>query len=65
MPDEPHLSPELTDAALRVSGLHPENWLCPVCGAVIRDDLLAPGFTRPPFHRHHDRPIALIPRAEL
>jgi len=40
-----------------------ENWLCPVCGAVIRDDLI--GDPPPPKHEHHGRVIDLIPRAEL
>jgi hypothetical protein len=65
MTDNPELSPKLTHAALRLAGARPENWLCPVCGAVLRDDLIADDFDGPPFHEHHGHPVELIPRAEL
>jgi hypothetical protein len=62
---EASLSPALTDAALRLAGVWPEEWLCPVCGAVVPDEHLTPGSERPPLHEHHGRASALVPRAQL
>lgn len=43
----------------------PVEWLCPVCGAVVADELLTPGSPRPPLHEHHGHSVAFIPRAQL
>jgi hypothetical protein len=60
---EPRLSSPLVDAALRLAGVYPENWLCPVCGAVVPDELLDD--RRPPRHEHYGRRVELVPRAEM
>ena len=39
----------------------PEEWLCPVCGAVVADRDVADA--RPPLHEHRGRAVALIGRA--
>jgi hypothetical protein len=65
MSDKPELSPKLTHAALRLAGARPQNWLCPVCGTVMPDELIADDVEGPPLHEHHGHPVALIPRAEL
>jgi hypothetical protein len=58
-----HLSDELTDSALRLAGVYPQEWLCPVCGEVLQDEQLQ--VKRPPRHVHRNRVIELIPRAQL
>lgn len=47
----------------RLSDPPPLKWLCPVCGAVVADDLLVAGSPRPPLH-DHDGPVEFVPRAE-
>jgi hypothetical protein len=59
----PGLHDALADAAR--AGVDPTNWLCPVCGEVVADELLPAGSPRPPSHEHYDRPVRLIKRAEL
>lgn len=59
----PALSPSLIDAALRLAGAWPESWLCPVCGAVIRDIDLAGD--RPPVHEHYGHAVAFVQRPEM
>lgn len=36
----------------------PRAWVCPVCGAIVADALLAPDSPRPPLH-DHDGPTEL------
>ena len=63
------LSEGLTRSALRLAGARPDEWLCPVCGAVVRDCDLIPGVHAPgidpPVHEHHGRYVDLIWRAQL
>jgi len=58
------LSPQLVRAALRLAGARPDEWLCPVCGAVVADDSLD-GDQVQPIHVHRGRRVALVPRAQL
>jgi hypothetical protein len=53
----------LIDSALRLAGVHPDEWLCPVCGAVVPDELL--DGERPPVHQHYGHPVELVARAQL
>lgn len=57
------LSAPLVRSALRLAGARPSEWLCPVCGAVVADDLVLDPV--PPVHEHYGRPVELIWRAEL
>jgi hypothetical protein len=38
----------------------PEQWLCPVCGAVVDAANVLPPL--PPVHLHYGRPVRLVPR---
>jgi hypothetical protein len=60
---EPTLSSDLTDAALRLAGIYPEEWLCPTCGEVVADELVRGD--RPPVHEHYGHPIEFVERAQL
>lgn len=55
---EPALSPELESLALRLAGLRPDRWLCPVCGQDVADQDVAD--QSPPLHQHHGRRVELI-----
>lgn len=39
----------------------PDEWLCPVCGEVVADEVLAG--PEPPRHWHHGHYVAFVPRA--
>jgi hypothetical protein len=41
----------------------PATWMCPDCGGTV-DDCNVTG-PRPPVHRHHDLPVAMVTRAPL
>jgi hypothetical protein len=58
------LSPALVRSALRLSGARPQEWLCPVCGAVVADELLSLDCDRP-VHEHYGHAVVFIERAQL
>jgi hypothetical protein len=62
---DPVLSAALTDAAFRLAGLYPAEWLCPVCGAFVRDEDLIAGSPRPPVHEHYRHQVEFVERPQL
>ena len=56
------MSAGLTDAALRLA-VYPDEWLCPVCGAVVADELVRGD--RPPVHEHYGHAIEFVDRRRL